>query len=98
MRTSRIQPTPFKLDHATQHHSLDLRKDSSRNATRLIDFSVMGTAHSHPSGMLRPSVEDLNNFYGRIMVVAVPPYETEQDIAAFDGKGDQIRFGIREDQ
>ena len=59
-----------------------------------IDFSVMGTAHSYLSGILRPSVEDLNNFYGRIMVIAAFPYETEQDIAAYDGKGDQIRFGI----
>jgi len=63
-----------------------------------IDFSVVGTAHSHPSGVLRPSVEDLNNFYGRIMVIAAFPYETEQDIAAYDGNGDQVRFGIIEDQ
>ena len=63
-----------------------------------IDFSVVGTAHSHPSGILRPSVEDLNNFYGRIMVIAAFPYETEQDIIAFDGKGNQIRFRISEAQ
>jgi len=54
----------------------------------LIDFSVMGTAHSHPSVVLRPSVEDLNHFYGRIMVIAVFSYETEQGIAVFDGRGD----------
>ena len=34
-----------------------------------IDFSIVGTAHSHPSGILRPSITDLNRFYGRIMVI-----------------------------
>jgi len=30
-----------------------------------IDFSIVGVAHSHPSGALCPSVIDLNKFYGR---------------------------------
>jgi proteasome lid subunit RPN8/RPN11 len=62
-----------------------------------IDFSVVGTAHSHPSGVPHPSVEDLNNFYGRIMVIAVFPYETEHDVVASDDKGDRIGFRIIED-
>ena len=33
-----------------------------------IDFSIIGTAHSHPSGVLRPSSTDMNKFYGRITV------------------------------
>ena len=28
-----------------------------------IDFSIVGVAHSHPSGSLHPSVTDLNKFY-----------------------------------
>jgi proteasome lid subunit RPN8/RPN11 len=28
----------------------------------LIDFSIMGVAHSHPSGALHPSDTDLNKF------------------------------------
>ncbi|MBS7654311.1 Mov34/MPN/PAD-1 family protein [Candidatus Bathyarchaeota archaeon] len=38
-----------------------------------MDFSIVGIAHSHPSGILAPSVEDLNNFYGRIMIIAAFP-------------------------
>jgi proteasome lid subunit RPN8/RPN11 len=57
-----------------------------------IDFSIMGTAHSHPSGALRPSFTDLNKFYGRIMLITVYPYQSENDIAIFDRKGKKIKF------
>ncbi|MFQ6096025.1 MAG: Mov34/MPN/PAD-1 family protein [Candidatus Bathyarchaeia archaeon] len=56
-----------------------------------IDFSVIGTAHSHPSGVLRPSITDLNKFYGRIMIIAAYPYTSEQNTAIFDSKGNRIR-------
>jgi len=42
-----------------------------------IDFTIVGTAHSHPSGNLRPSVGDLHNFYGRVMVILGPPFSLE---------------------
>ena len=32
-----------------------------------IDITMIGTAHSHPSGVLRMSSEDYNNFYGKII-------------------------------
>ncbi len=35
-----------------------------------IDFSIVGTMHSHPSGALRPSTTDLNHFYGRVMIIS----------------------------
>jgi len=62
-----------------------------------IDFSIIGTAHSHPSGVLRPSSTDLNKFYGRIMIIAAYPYRTEKDIAVFDGEGNPIRYEIIND-
>jgi len=62
-----------------------------------IDFSIVGTAHSHPSGILRPSITDLNRFYGRIMVIVAYPYASERHIAVFDRKGNLIRHEIRED-
>ena len=59
-----------------------------------IDFSVMGVAHSHPSGALRPSVTDLNQFYGRIMLITGYPYQSEQDLAVFDRQGNQLQFTV----
>lgn len=52
-----------------------------------IDFSIIGVAHSHPSGVLQPSVEDLNNFYSRIMVITSYPYDSEKDLAVFTRDG-----------
>jgi proteasome lid subunit RPN8/RPN11 len=59
-----------------------------------IDFSVMGVAHSHPSGALRPSATDLNKFYGRIMVITAYPYQTEQNIAVFDRQGNTLKYTV----
>ena len=59
-----------------------------------IDFTIMGTAHSHPSGILKPSRADLNNFYGRIMVIAAYPYRSERDIGVFDRSGNRIPYEI----
>ncbi len=57
-----------------------------------IDFSIVGTAHSHPSGILLPSIGDLNNFYGRIMVITAYPYASERQIAIFDGDGKSVEY------
>ena len=59
-----------------------------------IDFSIMGTMHSHPSGALRPSTTDLNHFYGRIMIIVAYPYRSEQDIIVLDGEGNNVNFEI----
>ncbi|MCS7129329.1 MAG: Mov34/MPN/PAD-1 family protein [Candidatus Caldarchaeum sp.] len=56
-----------------------------------IDYSILGVAHSHPSGVGEPSTEDLNNFMGRIMVIVTPPYEDERDVHVFDGSGKRVR-------
>jgi len=62
-----------------------------------VDFSIIGTAHSHPSGVLRPSITDMNKFYGRIMIIAAYPYRTEKEIAIFDGEGNLLEYEIIED-
>jgi len=59
-----------------------------------IDFSIVGTAHSHPSGVLHPSVGDLSNFYGRIMIITAFPYETEHDIIALNSEGNPVKYEI----
>lgn len=59
-----------------------------------IDFSVIGVAHSHPSGALRPSVTDLNKFYGRLMLITAYPYQTEQNIIILDKQGNPQKYTV----
>ena len=42
-----------------------------------IDFSIVGTVHSHPSGIPRPSRADLELFdkYGRIHIIVASPFD-----------------------
>lgn len=63
-------------------------------STLPIDFSIIGVAHSHPSGVAKPSTADLNRFYGRIMVIIAFPYQSERDIAVFDSEGKELRIKI----
>ena len=57
------------------------------------DLSYIGTAHSHPGGSNRPSLEDLNNFYGFVSVIISFPY-SESDIGAFDRNGNRVHVEI----
>jgi len=59
-----------------------------------IDFSVIGVAHSHPSGALRPSIADLNKFYGRIMLITAYPYQSEQNIIILDREGKPLKYVV----
>ncbi|MCL2135068.1 MAG: peptidase [Candidatus Bathyarchaeota archaeon] len=59
-----------------------------------VDFSIMGMVHSHPSGDKSASDVDANNFYGRIMMIAGFPYETERDIVAYNCYGEKILITI----
>ncbi len=61
-----------------------------------MDFSIIGTAHSHPSGVLNPSAPDMNNFYGRLMIITAYPYETESDLAVFDSSGNIVKYEVLE--
>ncbi|MCW3992136.1 MAG: Mov34/MPN/PAD-1 family protein [Candidatus Bathyarchaeota archaeon] len=58
-----------------------------------IDFSIVGTAHSHPSGTLSPSTGDLNNFYGRVMIILASPYTSDR-AAAFSSLGERISIKV----
>jgi len=59
-----------------------------------IDFSIVGVAHSHPSGVLAPSVNDLNQVYGRIMIIVAFPYQSERNIALFNREGKALMFKV----
>lgn len=54
-----------------------------------IDFSILGTAHSHPSGSAKPSTIDVNRFYGRIMMIVAYPYR-EESVIVFNSKGESL--------
>lgn len=54
-----------------------------------IDFTIIGTAHSHPSGAMAPSVGDLNNFYGRVMLILAHPYVRDR-VVAFNPLGERM--------
>ena len=57
------------------------------------DLSYVGTAHSHPSGSNKPSLEDLNNYYGSVSIIINYPY-TYNTIAAFDIDGNNLELQI----
>ena len=59
-----------------------------------MDFSVVGTVHSHPSGNIKPSHVDLNHFFGRILMIVGFPFAGEQNVAVYDSKGDRVLFQV----
>lgn len=61
-----------------------------------IDFSIIGTVHSHPSGNLAPSTGDLNHSLGRIIMIAGFPFSNEQNIAVYKRSGERLELQIGE--
>lgn len=55
-----------------------------------IDFAIVGTAHSHPSGNLAPSITDLNHSMGIILMIAVPPFIDKKDVAVYNRDGEKL--------
>jgi proteasome lid subunit RPN8/RPN11 len=61
-----------------------------------IDFSIVGTVHSHPSGSLNPSSTDLNHFVGRILMIAAYPFSDEKNLVAYRRSGERAALQITE--
>ena len=59
-----------------------------------MDFSVVGTVHSHPSGNINPSSVDLNHFFGRILMIVGFPFAGAQNVAVYDSKGEKVQFQV----
>jgi proteasome lid subunit RPN8/RPN11 len=57
------------------------------------DLTLVGTLHSHPSGRLSPSVGDLHNFFGKVMVIIGPPYKCE-NLIAYNKSGEKITVNL----
>ncbi len=60
-----------------------------------VDFSIVGTVHSHPLGVPRPSDADLELFrkHGRVHIIVATPYN-ETSWKAFDHTGDPIEMRV----
>jgi proteasome lid subunit RPN8/RPN11 len=57
------------------------------------DLTYVGIVHSHPSGSARPSLTDMNNFFGLISLIVKSPYEND-DIFAWDSSGNPIKLTV----
>ena len=59
-----------------------------------MDFSVVGTVHSHPSGNLAASSMDLNHFFGRILMIVGFPFVGVKNVAVYDSNGEKLLLHI----
>lgn len=59
-----------------------------------IDFSLVGSVHSHPSACLQPSMVDLNRAFGRILMIVAFPYKDLQSVAVYDREGKRLELSV----
>jgi proteasome lid subunit RPN8/RPN11 len=59
-----------------------------------MDFSLVGTVHSHPSGNKTPSDVDFNHFFGRILMIVGYPYASQQDVAVYNSHGEKLPLQV----
>jgi len=59
-----------------------------------MDFSLVGTVHSHPSGNLAPSSEDLNNSMGKVIIIVAFPYQGKENVAAYNRDGKTLALQV----
>jgi proteasome lid subunit RPN8/RPN11 len=62
-----------------------------------MDFSVVGTVHSHPSGNIKPSSMDLNHFFGRVLMIVSFPFTSAQNAAVYDANGEKLKLQITDE-
>ena len=59
-----------------------------------MDFSIVGTVHSHPSGNLTPSTVDLNHFFGNILMIIGFPFAEKRNTAVYNRNGKKLTLQI----
>jgi proteasome lid subunit RPN8/RPN11 len=62
-----------------------------------MDFSIVGTVHSHPSGNINPSDVDLNHFFGRVLMIVGFPFADTRNVAVYDSNGEKLPLQITEE-
>jgi proteasome lid subunit RPN8/RPN11 len=59
-----------------------------------MDFSIIGTVHSHPSGNIQPSSVDLNHVFGRILMIVGYPFVDERCVAVYSSDGEKLTLNV----
>jgi proteasome lid subunit RPN8/RPN11 len=59
-----------------------------------MDFSIVGTVHSHPSGNFKPSNADLNHFFGKILMIVAFPFQDQAHAAVYGRLGQKLALEI----
>jgi len=59
-----------------------------------MDFSLVGTAHSHPSGNLTPSHADLNHFFGVVLMITAFPFRNHENVAIYNRSGEKLTLQV----
>jgi proteasome lid subunit RPN8/RPN11 len=59
-----------------------------------MDFSIVGTAHSHPSGNVTPSYADLNHFFGPILMIIGFPFTDGKNVAVYGRNGEKLALQV----
>jgi proteasome lid subunit RPN8/RPN11 len=62
-----------------------------------MDFSIVGTVHSHPSGNIAPSPADCNHFFGLVLMIVGFPFAGEQNVAVYNCHGERLPLQITTD-
>jgi proteasome lid subunit RPN8/RPN11 len=62
-----------------------------------MDFSIIGTMHSHPSGNLAPSNVDFNHFFGRLLMIAGTPFADAKNVAVYNSNGERLQLQVTEE-
>ena len=63
-----------------------------------IDYSIIGSVHSHPGNSFKPSGADIRFFSktGFVHLILKQPYKSMEDVAAYDKQGNRIELGVEE--
>jgi len=59
-----------------------------------MDFSLIGTVHSHPSGNITPSDVDFNHFFGRILMIVGFPFAGVQNVAVYNACKEKLPIEV----
>jgi len=60
------------------------------------DFSIVGSAHSHPSGNLTPSSTDLNHFFGMVLMITGFPFANKENAVVYNRNGEKLTLQVTE--
>ncbi len=59
-----------------------------------MDFSIVGSVHSHPSGNVNPSSVDLNHVFGRVLMIVGYPFTDKRCVAVYSSDGETLMLTV----